>query len=510
MKAIYARQSLDKKDSLSIEGQVEECKTKLSAKEDYKVYQDKGFSGKNTERPALTELMNDIENGKIDTVIVYKVDRFSRNIIDFFKMYNILEKNNCSFVSKTEDFDTRTPMGEAMLTVLIAFASMERKNIQQRVKDNYYYRTATTGSWAGGPAPFGFSNGRTPEGKPTLIVNEDEMKIVKLIFKRYSQEINMSLGKVAKYLMDNGYRSRRKNGSWDSSSVSKILQSTVYVKADNVLYKYLQIKQIKFLNDEKDWNGKTSCHIIGKKVGNANVRKYTDFKEQSVYLTNFPGVIGSRDYVAIMKRLGENQQITSSNKAGVLQELGGKLKCSCGYAIKSYSKSTNGRPYLDCYANRSLHTCNHKYNKFDFYDIQASVGTEIQKQLDTINETMAHKRQIRKDKRKQIEELAERLNVLLEISSTSDLMEQATIKQIEKIQRQINELQLDIQMNTDILDEIAIKHFTESMFYMGGTDEFSLDYSSLSVDEKKYVVNRFIDKIILDEETETIHINWKI
>ena len=86
MKAIYARQSLDKKDSLSIEGQIDECKTFLSVNEDHKVYQDKGFSGKNTERPALTELMNDIQNGKIDTVIVYKVDRFSRNIIDFFDM----------------------------------------------------------------------------------------------------------------------------------------------------------------------------------------------------------------------------------------------------------------------------------------------------------------------------------------------------------------------------------------------------------------------------------------
>ena len=510
MKAIYARQSLDKKESLSIEGQIDECKTFLSVNEDYKVYQDKGFSGKNTERPALTELMNDIQNGKIDTVIVYKVDRFSRNIIDFFDMYKILEKHKCRFVSKSETFDTSTSMGEAMLTILIAFAQMERKNIQQRVRDNYYYRTATNGSWAGGPAPFGFSNGRTEDGKPTLIVNADEMKIVKIIFKRYSQEINMSLGKVAKYLMDNGYRSRRKNGSWDSSSISKILQSTVYVKADNVLYKYLQIRQIKFLNDEKDWTGETSCHIIGKRVGNANIRKYADFKEQSVYLTNFPGVISSREYITIMKRLGENQQITSSNKAGVLEELGGKLKCTCGYAIKSYSKSTNGRPYLDCYANRSLHTCNCKYNKFNFYDIQASVGAEIQNQLDTINETMAQKRKVRKDKYKKIDELAERLNVLLEMSSTSDLMAQATVKQIEKIQRQINELELDIQMNTDILDEIAIGHFIEPVSYMGDVDEFSLDYSSLSVDEKKYIVNRFIDKIVLDDETETIHIDWKI
>ena len=79
-----------------------------------------------------------------------------------------MQEHNCDFVSATEPFDT-TGMGVFLMGVLALFAQLERENIQKRVKDNYYYRTATTGSWAGGPAPFGFKNGRNEDKKPTLI-----------------------------------------------------------------------------------------------------------------------------------------------------------------------------------------------------------------------------------------------------------------------------------------------------------------------------------------------------
>ena len=209
-----------------------------------------------------------------------------------------------------------------------------------------------------------------------------------------------------------------------------------------------------------------------------------------------------------MNRLANNEQITSSNKAGVLQELGGKLKCSCGYAIKSYSKSTNGRPYLDCYGNRSLHKCNHKFTKFNFYEIQETVAVEIQKQLDGINDILKQKDEIRKNKLLEIENLNKRLSALFEMSSTSELLAKATIKEIEKIQYQINELELDLKMNNDIGDPLAIEHFLPDERMAKKTPK--LFYPALTTEEKKYVVNQFIDKIILNEETSAIEIVWKI
>ncbi len=505
MKALYARQSLDKKDSLSVESQIEQCKLLLKSNDNFKVYEDKGFSGKNTARPSLTELLQDIKNKKVDTVIVYRLDRFSRNIVDFFNLYEVMKKHECEFISVSENFDTTSPMGRAMMSILITFAQMERENIQQRVKDNYYYRISQDGRWAGGPAPYAFINSRTQDGKPSLAVDAKQMEAVKLAFELYTNEINISLGKVAKTLTERGYKSNRANGSWDSSTISKILQNTVYVKADEKLYKYLEIRQIKFLNNKEMWNGSSACHIVGKRVGNANIRKYTDFKEQSVYLTNFSGIIDSRTYINVMDRLALNEQLTSSNKPSALQELGGKLKCSCGYAIKVYSKSTNGRPYLDCYANRTLHICHRKFSNFMFADIQNYVGDEIQKQLDNLTQILKSKRKVRIEKQNKIRALEKQLDNLINLASTSDLLEQATIKKIETTQRQINEMQLELQLSNDILDDLQIPHFSPS-----GRSIPPIIYTQMSLEEKKYLVNIFIEKIVLTEETEQLEIFWNI
>ena len=136
---IYARQSVDKKDSVSIETQIDDCKTRCKTA-NIRIYKDKGYSGKNTERPEFKKLVRDIEAGLISKVVVYKLDRISRNITDFYKVYELMKQHNCVFISKTEEFDTSNPMGRAMMGILAVFAQMERENIQTRIKDNYGYR----------------------------------------------------------------------------------------------------------------------------------------------------------------------------------------------------------------------------------------------------------------------------------------------------------------------------------------------------------------------------------
>ena len=126
--AIYARQSVDKKDSISIESQIEFCKYELKGG-NCKEYKDKGYSGKNTERPQFQQLMRDIESGLVRKVVVYKLDRISRSILDFANMMELFQQYNVEFVSSTEKFDTSTPMGRAMLNICIVFAQLERETI---------------------------------------------------------------------------------------------------------------------------------------------------------------------------------------------------------------------------------------------------------------------------------------------------------------------------------------------------------------------------------------------
>ena len=122
--AAYARQSVEKKNSLSIEGQIDLCQK--AAGQELTVYEDKGYSGKNTERPAFQKLIRDIKYGKISRLYVYRLDRFSRSVADFGNLWEILQANNVEFVSVNENFDTSTPMGRAMLHIIMVFAQLEQ------------------------------------------------------------------------------------------------------------------------------------------------------------------------------------------------------------------------------------------------------------------------------------------------------------------------------------------------------------------------------------------------
>ena len=127
--AIYGRQSIDKKDSISIESQFEFCRYELKGGE-AKEYKDKGYSGKNIERPDFQRLLKDIRAGLIRRVIVYKLDRISRSIVDFAKLMELFKQYNVEFVSCTEKFDTSTPMGRAMLNICM-------------LKEGFYHRPLT-------------------------------------------------------------------------------------------------------------------------------------------------------------------------------------------------------------------------------------------------------------------------------------------------------------------------------------------------------------------------------
>ena len=150
--AIYARQSVDRIDSISVESQVEYCKKEVIG-QDIKVYTDKGYSGKNIERPAFQELMKDIERGKVRRVIVYRLDRISRSVLDFANVIDVFQKHRVDFVSTMEKFDTGTPIGKAMLMIVMIFAQLERETIQQRVSDAYASRSKR-GFYMGGRVPY--------------------------------------------------------------------------------------------------------------------------------------------------------------------------------------------------------------------------------------------------------------------------------------------------------------------------------------------------------------------
>ena len=151
---IYARQSVDKDDRISIESQIELCLREVG-NNPYRVFRDKGYSGKNTERPDFQDMMAAVRAGGARRIIVYRLDRIRRSDLDFANGICELQKYCLLFVSITERFDTSTPIGKAMLMIVMVFAQLERETIQQRVMDAYRSRSRK-GFYMGGRVPYGF------------------------------------------------------------------------------------------------------------------------------------------------------------------------------------------------------------------------------------------------------------------------------------------------------------------------------------------------------------------
>jgi site-specific DNA recombinase len=142
-------------------------------------YDDGGFSGGNTDRPALQRLLNDVQAGKVDVIVVYKVDRLTRSLADFAKLVELFDQHDVSFVSVTQQFNTTTSMGRLTLNVLLSFAQFEREVTSERIRDEIA-ASKRKGLWVGGMAPLGYD---TKDRKIT--VNETEAERVRIIFRGY-------------------------------------------------------------------------------------------------------------------------------------------------------------------------------------------------------------------------------------------------------------------------------------------------------------------------------------
>src|SRR5213075_1112896 len=142
-------------------------------------YDDGGFSGGNLERPALQQLIADIRAGRIDIVVVYKVDRLTRSLADFARLVELFDAEAVSFVSVTQQFNTTSSMGRLTLNVLLSFAQFEREVTGERIRDKLA-ASKRRGIWVGGIVPFGYE---VRERK--LVVREDEAQTIRLIFERY-------------------------------------------------------------------------------------------------------------------------------------------------------------------------------------------------------------------------------------------------------------------------------------------------------------------------------------
>ncbi|WP_109355467.1 recombinase family protein [Sphingorhabdus sp. EL138] len=237
--AIYTRKSTEdglEQDFNSLDAQREACAAYIlsQASEGWEavpeLYDDGGWSGGNMDRPALSQLLDDVKAGKVDIIVVYKVDRLTRSLADFAKIVEILDEHEASFVSVTQSFNTTTSMGRLTLNVLLSFAQFEREVTGERIRDKVA-ASKKKGMWMGGGVPFGYD-----VVDRQLVINQSEAKTVRHMFERYAQI--KSVPQLVDELAAEGIKTRErkwKTGKkvggifFKTGTLTHLLQNPVYI-----------------------------------------------------------------------------------------------------------------------------------------------------------------------------------------------------------------------------------------------------------------------------------------
>lgn len=301
--------------------------------DDYAIFEDAGYSGKNTDRPNFQKMMSQIRSGAFTHLLVWKIDRISRNLLDFSSMYKELKELGVVFVSKNEQFDTSTAMGEAMLKIILVFAELERNMTSERVSATMISR-ASNGQWNGGRVPFGYDY--DPETKE-FSLNETESRIVNLIHDSYEEM--RSLVREARMLNEKGLRTRVGN-LWNPVSLHIILHNLFY--CGDYQYNVLKEGNRQKVKNKSEWVVVENHHV-------PIVTKEQKYRIISLLDAN--------------KRLNRNRNTYQSEK--YIHVFGGLIFCgSCGKPMgaspAAQKKDWQYSKYI-CPTRRSITTfCNAK------------------------------------------------------------------------------------------------------------------------------------------------------
>ncbi len=499
--AIYGRQSVDKVDSISIESQIEFCQYETHGGV-YKVFQDKGFSGKNTDRPDFQRMMECIRNGEVNRVIVYKLDRISRSILDFSTMMEEFQKYGVEFVSCNEKFDTSTPMGRAMLNICIVFAQLERETIQMRVTDAYMSRSRK-GFYMGGPIPLGFKlEPYILDGKKTsrYVINPEQVEIVNLIFSMYAQP-QTSYGDIVRYMESNGIRNPiSKDGTWGRVQLGDTIKNPIYVKADLELYRFFKNQGTVIHNSPEEFVGTNGCYLYEDKNSGD---KFRILDGQHLVLAPHEGIVPSDIWIAARIKCLNNKAVSKPLKAHN-SWLAGKIKCGrCGHALIIRKGNKGKVRYLRCVHKERSYGCVGAGTLFA-EEVEVNVLSRMKEYVGQFNSIT---QPLHKQKNPVIHELNIKLEqISAEISNLMDKVSSANNILMEYINRRISELDAQSKVYQKQLIEIS------STITVPKCDMVKLStcldhWDKLDFDDKRGVVDQLILKVEVTNDSCDIH--WR-
>jgi len=500
--ALYARQSIDKENSISIETQLEYCKSMVRPDEKHlkvKAFSDKGYSGKNTNRPEFQALMKDIRRGKVKKVIVYKLDRVSRSLIDFVDMLAEFKNFNVEFVSSQECFDTSSPYGEMICKLLMVFAEFERTSIVNRIRDAYAKRS-DLGLYAGGRRVYGYNlQDAVISGIKTkrFVPNKEEAEHIKYIFEVYSQPA-VTLRMLQANLLENGIKPLY-GTDWTTGKLGTLLRNPIYVKADADIYEYYERQNTNIVGNIEDFDGSHNIQLYGKSTHDKNLSDWSDMK---VVLLESEGLVDSQTFLKCQRKLEQNRQIGNAMSNNT-SWLSGKLVCSkCGHTMTTVKGST--RQYFLCTGKTHKKTCSGIKQTIYVEDIEAMIDDYISEKLNSLKLSRVHyseenTAQINLIKLK-VKEVEQKLSTLSDAILSGSLNEEMISVLNEKAKTLTNEKRKYLDNIDDLL--ISSNNVKETV-------NFAKRWNKANFKERKAICNVLIKSIIMYEDGSS-EIIWNI
>lgn len=353
----YGRKSVYRDNSDSIDNQNRMCREYCEMRfpgqiDSWVEFSDEDFTGANTNRPDFQRMMAQIRNDLCDVLVVYQLDRFSRDVKDFSIAYEELHAHNVRFICLDLNIDTSTPIGEAMMYVSAAFGQMERKNIALRVADNMQ-GLAKKGYWTGGPAPTGYAVARMETGgkKHSMIVPTPEgIEFIKWLFD-YWLSGNYSAQSLETEFKNKGIKTPYGRFFY-ASTIHKILTSPIYSEATGEVYDYFAAMGCNMADDRERWDGSCGVMLYGRVTYKDKKAVKCKPEEWVVCIGVHKPILPAETWLAAQKKFTHREGYYKAKYEPSL--LKGVLRCSCGWAMKTGRKKVSGGKVL------SYYLCSHR------------------------------------------------------------------------------------------------------------------------------------------------------
>jgi len=537
-KAIYSRKSKFTGKGESIENQIELCKEYIRvhhdtiSEDDILIYEDEGFSGKNTGRPMFQKMMKDAKAGKIDSIICYRLDRISRNIGDFANLIEELSTLNISFISIKEQFDTSTPMGRAMMFIASVFSQLERETIAERIRDNMH-ELAKTGRWLGGTTPLGFESEDSSkimlDGKVRkscwLKGVPNELTTVKTIFKEFNQLD--SLTKTEYYLTKNGFKTRNDN-DFSRFAIRNILTNPVYLTADEDAYNYLVSNNAQIYSDLSEFDGTHGIMVYNRTLQEqGKAIKIRPMDEWIIAVGKHNGTITGKDWIHTQELLAKNSDKNFHKPKSHIALLSGLLRCGkCqDYMRPKSSRHTdkNGNKlfsYLCTTKEKShLERCDIKNPNGNILDAMVVEKIkELSKDNTSFMNDLRHARELYHQHTTEYDASLEQLQtaytenetaiqtLVTSLSSTPESTAQRYITaEIDKLHNKGEEIlnrikEIEGITKTNRMSDNELDVLKEML------DSFNATADSMSLESKRLAIRTFVQKVVWDGENVHLYL----